>query len=570
MFRGAIFIVAGVMCAAGVAVPFDSLPLAQGRQAAVPFTEITHDLGVTFTHVNGAMGELLLPEVIGSGGALFDYDNDGDLDLLAVQGKTLRADGTRPPTSRLYRNDLAAGAADPRLRFTDVTEAAGLSVAGYGMGAATGDYDNDGWVDVYVTGLGANHMLRNKGDGTFADVTAMTGTGDTRWSTGAAFFDYDRDGWLDLFVAHYVEFGMEMKRACFAADSTRDYCNPAVYAPVADRLFHNNGNGTFSDVTARAGLLRSPARGLGVLAADFNADGWLDLYVANDGDPNQLWVNRRNGSFSDEALLAGTAVNRNGQAQGSMGVDLADVDADGDEELFVTNLDNEGNTLYRNVGQLLYEDRTVEMGLFRLGFTGFGARFVDYDNDSWLDLVVVNGAVRRSREQARRGDRFPLRQRNQLYRNDRGRRFTEVTDRAGAAFVPLHVARGVASGDLDNDGDTDLAVFNNSGPLRVLRNDVGQRQHWLGVRVLDGRRDALHARVALAGRKESRAGRRIQVDGSYATASDPRVIFGLADDSSAKSVRVDWPDGRSGEFKDLAVDRYWTLEQGKPARAHTP
>ena len=562
MFRRAVFI-------AAVLAPF-SLPLAQGRQASVPFTEITHDVGITFAHVNGAAGELLLPEVIGSGGALFDYDNDGDLDLLAVQGKALRAEaGRSSATSRLYRNELAS-TADRRLRFTDVTEAAGLAVSVYGMGAATGDYDNDGWVDVYITGLGANHMLRNKGDGTFADATATTGTRDTRWSTSAAFFDYDRDGWLDLFVAHYVDFGVDMKRACFAADSTRDYCNPAAYAPVADRLFHNNGNGTFSDVTARAGFLRSPARGLGVLAADFNADGRLDLYVANDGDPNQLWINRGDGSFADEALLAGAAVSRNGQAQGSMGVDLADVDGDGDEELFVTNLDNEGNTLYRNVGPLLYEDRTVEMGLFRLGFTGFGTRFIDYDNDSWLDLVVANGAVRRSREQARHGDVFPLRQRNQLYRNDRGRRFTEVTDRAGAAFVPLHVARGLASGDLDNDGDTDLVIFNNNGPVRVLRNDVGQGQHWLGLRVLDGRRDALHARVAFAGRKGPRVGRRIQVDGSYGAAGDPRVIFGLAGDGSAKSVRVDWANGRSEEFKDLEVDRYWTLEQGKPARAHTP
>ena len=556
------------MCTATVVALFDSLTLAQGRQAPVPFTEITRDTGVTFTHVNGATGALLLPEVIGSGGALFDYDNDGDLDLLAVQGEALRAGRNQPvATSRLFRNELA----DRRVRFTDVTETAGLSVTAYGMGAATGDYDNDGWVDVYVTGLGANHMLRNKGDGTFEDATRITGTGDTRWSTSAAFFDYDRDGWLDLVVLHYVDFGMEMKRACFAADSSRDYCNPAAYAPVADRLFHNNGNGTFSDVTARSGFLRSPARGLGVVAADFNADGWLDLYVANDGDPNQLWVSRGgSGAFTDEALLAGVALNRNGQAQGSMGVDLADVDGDGDEDVFVTNLDNEGNTLYRNVGPMLYEDRTIETGLFRLGFTGFGTRFIDYDNDSWLDLVVVNGAVRRSREQAQRGDSFPLRQRNQLYKNDRGRRFAEMTGRAGPAFAPLHVARGLASGDLDNDGDTDLVIFNNSGPVRVLRNDAGQSQHWLGVRVLDGRRDALHARVAIAGRKSPRIIRRIQVDGSYGTASDARVTFGLAGDSSAKTVRVEWANGSTAEFRDLAVDRYWTLEQGKPPRPHAP
>lgn len=545
--------------------------IAQRTPPSAPFVDVTGQVGVTFTHVNGATGELLLPEVIGSGGALFDYDNDGDLDVLAVQGRFLRAGPDGPAaTSRLFRNELA-GSPDRHLRFTDVTEAANLAVTGYGMGAATGDYDNDGWVDVYVTGLDANYMLRNKGDGTFADVTSITGTRDTRWSTSAAFFDYDRDGWLDLVVLHYVDFGVEMKRACFAADSSRDYCNPAAYAPVADRLFHNNGNGTFSDVTARTGFLRSPARGLGVLAADFNADGWLDLYIANDGDPNQLWISRGgSAAFTDEALLAGVALNRQGQAQGSMGVDLADVDGDGDEDVFVTNLDNEGNTLYRSVGPMLYEDRTIETGLFRLGFTGFGTRFIDYDNDSWLDLVVVNGAVRRSREQARQGDPFPLRQRSQLYKNDRGRRFAELTDRAGPAFAPLHVARGLASGDLDNDGDADLVIFNNSGPVRVLRNDVGQRQHWLGVRVLEGRRDALHARVALAARNGPRAFRRIQVDGSYGTASDPRVSFGLAGDGAAKTVRVEWANGSTGEFRDLAVDRYWTLEPGQAPRSHTP
>jgi len=372
-------------------------------------------------------------------------------------------------------------------------------------------------------------------------------------------------------VAHYVDFTVDMTRGCFAADSSRDYCNPAVYAPVSARLLRNGRDGTFSDVTSRTGMLRSPARGLGVLAADFNADGWLDLYVANDGDPNHLWINRAGtGVFTDEALLAGVAVNRHGQSQGSMGVDMVDADADGDDDLFVTNLDNEGNTFYRNVGPLLFEDRTVEAGLFKLGFTGFGTRFLDYDNDGWPDVVVVNGAVRQSREQARRGDRYPLRQRNQLYRNDRGRRFTDVTDQSGAAFTPLHVARGLATGDLDNDGDSDLVVFNNSGPLRVLRNDAGHRQHWIGVRVLDGGRDALHARVERIDRERRRIGRRVQVDGSYSAASDPRVLFGLGSDTIPATVRVEWPAGRVQEFANLAVDRYWTLEAGKPPRPQAP
>jgi hypothetical protein len=530
-----------------------------------PFRDVTSESGLDFIHLNGAAGDLLLPEVIGSGGALFDYDNDGDLDVFAVQGSALtEASATAGvvPLSRLYRNELGrVGVTGPR--FTDVTKSSGLALTTYGMGAATGDFNNDGWVDLYVTALGSNRLFRNNGDGTFADVTAGSAVGGGQWSTSATFVDYDRDGWLDLYVARYVDFSVQMKRGCFAADSARDYCNPAVYSPVPDLLFHNNRDGTFTDVSVRAGLTKAPARGLGVLAVDVDLDGWTDLYVANDGDPNQLWINRRDGTFSDGALLAGIALNRAGQAQGSMGVDAGDIDGDGDEDLFVTNLDNEGNTLYRRVGKALFEDRSVETGVFRLGFTGFGARFIDYENDGWLDLVVVNGAVRRIRQQIRQGDRVPLRQRRQLFRNDRGRRFVDVTADAGPAFAGLDVGRGLASGDIDNDGDTDLVVFNNSGPARVLLNDVGQRQHWIGLRVVQGRRDALQAAVAIVEAGGRTTMRRVQVDGSYSTASDPRVIAGLGGNGAPRTVRVFWSDGQVDEFPALAADRYWTLEKGK-------
>ena len=563
---------AAVLClvVAGISGLVRGRDMAPGPQQAgvraAPFVDVTAESGLDFVHINGARGELLLPEVIGAGGALFDFDNDGDLDLFAVQG-TARDDrtGATAPAdrSRLYRNDASAGS---RFHFTDVTERSRIAVSGDGMGAATGDIDNDGWVDLYVTALGANVMLRNNGNCTFSDVTARTGTDDPRWSTSATFFDYDRDGWLDLFVANYVQFAPDMKRACFSAGSARDYCNPAVYTPAPDRLFHNNRDGTFSDVTARAGVGIGAGRGLGVLAADINEDGWTDLYVANDGDANQLWINGRgDGTFKDEALLTGIAFNRMGQAQGSMGIDFADFDADGDEDLFVTNLDNEGNTLYRNVGRGLFEDRSIEAGLFKLGFTGFGTRFVDYDNDGWLDLVVVNGAVRHLTGQVQKGDPYPLRQRNQLFRNDRGRRFVDATDTAGAAFSPLHVGRGLAAGDLDSDGDVDLVIFNNNGPARILRNEIGSRRHWLGVRVIDGRhrRDAVQARVALVQKDGRSVNRRVQVDGSYATASDPRIVFGLGDEAAAQTVRVQWPGGAAEEFRGLAVDRYWTLEPGK-------
>jgi hypothetical protein len=541
-------------------------------QATMPFADVTSQTGLDFTHVNGAAGELLLPEVIGAGGALFDFDNDGDLDLFAVQSGT---PGTRNPGSqvrshshhRLYRNDLSPGGRAP-VRFTDVTERSGIAATGYGMGVASGDFDNDGWIDLYVTNLGSNQLFRNNGNGTFTDVTAKSGTDDARWSTSATFFDYDRDGWLDLFIANYVSFSPAMKRACFSAGSARDYCNPAVYDPGPDRLFHNNRDGTFSDVTQRSGIGVPSGRGLGVRASDFNGDGWIDLYVANDGDANQLWMNQRgSGVFTDEALLTGVAVNRMGQPQGSMGIDAGDVDRDGDEDLFVTNLDNEGNTLYVNVGGGLFEDRTAEFGLFKLGFTGFGTRFIDYDNDGWLDVIVVNGAVRHLSQQVQAGDPYPLKQRSQLFRNDRGRRFEDVSGGAGPAFAQLQVARGAATGDLDNDGDTDVVVFNNSGPARVLLNEVGNRRHWLGIRAIDARntRDAVHARVALAGQRG--AARSVQTDGSYCTANDPRVLFGVADASAAQTVRVQWVGGQVEEFRNLAVDRYWILESGKAPRA---
>ena len=470
----------------------------------------------------------------------------------------------------MYRNDLRVAPDGTRsVRFVDVTAQSRIDARGYGMGAATGDYDNDGWIDLYVTYLGSNRMFHNNGDGTFSDVTARTGTDDARWSTSATFVDYDRDGWLDLFVVNYVNFSVEMKRACFSAGSARDYCNPVVYDPAPDTLFHNNRDGTFSDVSVRTGIRRSSGRGLGVLALDVNGDGWIDLYVANDGDPNQLLINERGQTFADEALLAGVAVSRAGVAQGSMGVDATDVDGDGDDDLFVTNLDNESNTFYRNIGRGLFEDRTVEVGAFKLGLTGFGTRFIDIDNDGWVDLVAVNGAVRHLTPQLQRGEPFPLKQPKLVLRNESGKRFVEITSQAGPSFERLEVSRGLSMGDLDNDGDSDLVVFNNSGRARVLLNTAAAGRHWVGVRVLTGPRDAVQTRLELPTRAGS-LWRRVQTDGSYLSASDPRVVFGLGGDTSPQTVRVFWPGGTAEAFGNLAVDRYWVLERGKPPRSLQP
>ena len=563
-------------------------PQVTGTVAPSPiFRDATAESGIDFVHFNGVTGEFFLPEITGSGGALFDYDNDGDLDLYLVQGAKLLSRpsppgfawrGEGPPRDRLYRNDLngagAASTGDGALHFTDVTRQSGIVALGYGMRVAAADFNNDGWRDLYVTNLGSNQMLRNNGDGTFTDVTKQAGTDDPRWSTSATFLDYDKDGWLDLFVTNYVDFSSGMKRECYANTSARDYCGPDAYDPVVDRLFHNKGGGSFEDVTEASGIRAAFGAGLGVIAADFNADGWTDIYVANDGDPNQLWISQGGRSFEDEALLAGVALNHSGSAEASMGVAVGDFDGDGDEDLFMTHLDGESNTFYVNLGNGFFEDLTIKAGLHSpsLIYTGFGTGFFDYDNDGWLDLLILNGAVRIMEPLARKGERYPLQQRNQLFRNTGRGAFVEVTDRAGDAFKVEEVSRGAAFGDVDNDGDTDAVVFNNNGRARLLLNEYGNRGHWLGLRLLEKRtrQDALQARVEVVGPNGTVRWRRVHTDGSYCSAGDPRLLIGLGDHDEPHAVRVHWPSGEVEEWHDLAADRYWVLQRGESSREQRP
>src|SRR5690349_265654 len=319
------------------------------------FKDVAEQAGLKFQHYNGMTGKFYLPEIMGSGAALFDFDNDGDLDVFLVQGNVLEPN-TQPqstlfpwrgpePRGRLFRNDLGKAG----VSFTDVTQQSGILATGYGMGVAVGDINNDGLPDLYLTNLGSNQMYLNRGGGKFVDVTKTSGTDDSRWSTSASFFDYDRDGWLDLMVVNYAEFSVGNNPACFAATTAKDYCTPRVFRAPGNRLFHNKGNGIFEDVTAGAGLNKEFGHGLGVVTADFNNDGWIDIYVANDGDPNQLWTNQKNGTFVNEALLAGCAVNRNGQAEAGMGVDAGDFDGNGSDDIFITHLMDETNTLYVNL-----------------------------------------------------------------------------------------------------------------------------------------------------------------------------------------------------------------------------
>ncbi len=551
---GAIALV--VLAAAGTA--------ANSGECEALFREIAASSGLTFTHSNGMTGEFYFPEIVGAGGALLDYDNDGDLDVYLVQSGPIGPDVRNQDlgqADRLFRNQLVETG---RLRFSDVTEASGIRAFGYGMGAAAADVDNDGWVDIYVTNFGPNQLWRNRGDGTFEDVTARSGTGEPGWGTSAAFFDYDRDGWLDLFVTNYVEFDFNRNWKCYAPTSARDYCGPSSFDPAPDHLFRNQGDGTFKEVTVEAGLGGEYGPGLGVVAADFNLDGWLDLYVANDGAANQLWINQQNGRFVNQALLAGAAFNRMGKAEAGMGVDAADFDGDGDEDLFVTHLNQETNTLYLNDGQGFFEDRSVEskLALPSFSYTGFGTSWFDFDNDGWLDILAVNGAVRLVEEPAP-GDPFPFAQPNQLFRHSGDGTYVDVTAEAGPAFELVEVSRGAAFGDLDNDGDKDVLITNDNGPVRLLENCGGNRNRWLGVRLLAQQgRDALGARMHLELEDGRTFWRRIRTDGSYCSANDPRVIFGLGPGGVPKRLRVYWLSGQVEEWTGLEWGRYHVLRQG--------
>jgi hypothetical protein len=553
----------------------DSAPTASISQDL--FVDATRQAGIDFVHFNGMSGELYYCEMMGAGVALFDYDADGDLDVYLRQGimlgpnKTL-ADASFPPkslplTDRLYRNDLLdiSGRQGP-LRFTDVTDSSGIAASDYGMGVAAGDFDNDGHVDLYLTNFGRNVLLHNRGDGTFADVTAESGAADPRWSVSAAFLDFDRDGWLDLFVANYTNFTIATHKPCYAPSGARDYCGPQSYDPVANRLLRNRGDGTFEDVSARAQIVGAYGKALGVSTADFNSDGWIDIYVANDGLPNQLWINQQGAPFKNEALLAGCALNLDGAARAGMGVDAGDFDNDGDEDLFVTNLNTETNTLYVNDGKGWFEDRTTQAGLGApsLPYTGFGTAWVDFDNDGWLDLMAVNGEVRTIESLARQGDPYPLHQRNQLFRNLGDGRFEEVSASAGAAFELSEVSRGAAFGDVDNDGDTDVVVSNNNGPARLLLNRTDNRKHWLGLRLVDsdGKRDMLGGRATVVRADGPSLMRRARADGSYASANDPRVLVGLGDSTDVVAVRVLWPNGAAESFATVAIDEYTSLIEG--------
>ena len=548
---------------------------ASGSEPSEWFTERAQETGLKFVHFNGMSGKFLYPELMPPGVALFDYDNDGDLDVFVVQGRMLGAtpiDRATPQPSeplplkgRLFRNDLEVHPDGSRtLRFTDVTEASGINAQGYGMGVATGDYNNDGCVDLYITNLGRNQLYRNNCDGTFTDVSRESHTDDEGWSVSAVFFDFDRDGWLDLFVGHYLQYDVEANRRCFSVSGSVDYCPPHIYHSEPSHLFHNNRDGTFTDVTLKAGMATESGPALGVSTADFNGDGWIDLFVANDSQQNQLWINQHDGTFKNTALLAGVALSPEGLVKANMGVDAGDFDNDGDEDVFVAELAGQGHNLYVNDGRGVFEERSADAGIRvpSLQYTGFGAAWLDVDNDGWLDLLTVNGAVTSDLEAVARNEPFPLQQRKQLFRNLGNGKFVDATNHAGAYFNRPEVSRGAAFGDIDNDGDTDVVVGTDSGPLRLRSNNVGNRRHWVGLRLVTGKRDAVGARVEVTRGDGLTIWRRARADGSYASANDPRVLVGLADTTQPPKVRVFWPNGTVEAWNSMPIDRYTTLTEG--------
>ena len=547
------------------------------------FSDAAAGSGLHFVHFNGAAGEFHIPEIMGPGAGVFDYDNDGDLDVYVVQGQMLGVNepvsralfpprGPLRPAGRLYRNDLFLHADGTRsIRFTDVTEASGIDGHGYGMGIATGDMNNDGWVDVYLTNFGRNQLFLNNGDGTFDERSRESGTDDDGWAVSASFVDYDRDGWLDLYVGNYLHYDVETATACPGRTGGRDYCAPhhggpadtGAFRPQPDRLYRNRGDGRFDEVAATALPGQAFGAALGVVTADFNGDGWLDIYVANDGHENQLWVNRRDGAFTNAGPLSGAAVNADGNAEASMGVDAGDFDNDGDEDLFMTHLTSQTNTIYVNDGTALFSDRSAASGLgpSSFGQTGFGTAWFDFDNDGWLDVLAVNGTVQDVGQNP--GAPFPYAQRNQLFRNLANGRFADVTDRAGAPFASSEVSRGAAFGDIDNDGDVDVLVANDNGRARLLVNQIANGHHWIGLRLAGtASRDMLGARVEIVRGDGQTLWRRARSDGSYASANDPRVHVGLGDAAEVRRVRVHWPDGTREEWPRMAVDRWTTLTKG--------
>ena len=547
-----------VFLAAGTALSQspNSAPVVQPR-----FSDVTSALGIQFQHFASHTSKKYLLETMGSGVALFDYDNDGRLDIFAVNGAPL-ADPTPKGSipqktgpehwNRLFHQK-------PDGTFEDVTEKAGLQGVGYGMGVAVGDYDNDGYEDLYVTGYGGNKLYHNKGDGTFADVTAQAGVGGSGWSTSAAWVDLDNDGLLDLIVLRYMQWDFFDLWCGERKEGFRAYCPPDSFRPISPLVYHNDGNGHFTEVSQKLGLSKE-GKGLGIAIADYDQDGHIDLFCANDSMPEFLYHNTGNGTFEEVGLSSGVAVDGEGRSFAGMGVDFADYNNDGRPDLVITDLANQMYALYRNNGDgtFTYESHPSRLAQMSFAHSGWGVRFLDYDNDGWKDLIIAQGHDLDNIELT-----FPnlhYREPMLLARNA-GKNFVDVSAEAGAVFQPW-VARGLATGDIDNDGRVDAVVTTNDGPMHVLHNDTTTPNHWLTLRLVGHKsnRDAIGAVVKLTSEHGTQFAT-VTTAGSYLSSSDKRLYFGLGQGAVAKSIEIQWPSGIRQTIQNVRGDQLLSVDE---------
>lgn len=528
-----------------------------GQGGGVTFKDVTAAAGITFTHNSGRAGKKYLPETMGAGGAFVDLDGDGWLDIVIVNGRDWAPKAGAASLHGLYRNNRNG-------TFTDVVKGSGLDQSAYGLGIAAGDVDNDGDEDLYITALEGDRLYRNDGGFKFTNVTKASGIANANFGTSAAFVDYDRDGRLDVFVANYVKWSEATDKRCALDGKNKSYCTPEVYPGVASKLFRNLGAGRFGDVSQKAGVASPGAKALGVGLLDYDADGWVDLFVANDTQPNQLFRNNANGTFTDAAVAAGVAFSDDGVARGAMGVDATDYDRSGRPHVLVSNFQNQMLALYHNEGGGLFTDvaPSSPVGRVSLATLGFGAFFFDFDLDGWSDVLASNGHIEESVTAVQPKVRFkqpPL-----LFRNLGKGRFEDASASAGPDFSVPQAGRGAAYGDYDRDGDLDVLFVNNHAPARLLRNDGGHRNNWVSVRPAGTK--ANRSGIGAVVRVTSAQGTQWQMvrsGSSYCSQSDLAVTFGLGKDTVVTSIEVEWPGGTKETVKNVPARTFVKIVEGR-------
>ena len=526
----------------------------------IEFTDVSAPAGIRFKHNSGAFGKKYLPETLGAGGAFLDYDNDGWQDVLLVNSMDWPEHKSKKSFLALYHNNQDG-------TFTDVTQQAGLAVEMYGIGVAVADYDNDGNDDIYITCVGPNHLFRNLGGGKFSDVSARAGVADPGFSTGAVWFDYDNDGRLDLFVANYVEWSVATDQLCSLDGKNKSYCTPQSYKGQSPTLYHNRGNGSFENVTQRAGLNDPTCKSLGVSLLDYNGDGWLDLFVANDTEPNKLYKNNGNGTFTDEAVAAGVAFSEAGTARAGMGVDAGDFDGSGRQGIVVGNFTNESMALYSNDGSGLFTDEAPKSGIGKLSAQSltFAVFFFDYDLDGLLDVFAANGHVSDDISVVQPNVKYA--QPPHLFRNKGKKKFEELTGKLGRALQRAIVGRGAAYGDIDNDGDLDLLITSNNGPARLLRNENANQNDLLRVKTVGAKsnRDGIGAKLSLKTAKGGRSFSMVKTGSSYCSQSELPIVFGLGapEEGRTLTLEITWPSGQKDTIPDIKPNQSIAVQEGK-------